>query len=410
MEPVTHLLTGACLARTGFNRRAAYATIGMAIAAEFPDIDTLWGLRGSVAGFQHHRGVTHTLLGIPVEAGLLTLGFVLYHRVRRHPPEAHTFLTQSNFRRPPLTRPDPASEAPVRWGRLYAFLVLALLSHILLDFTNNYGVRPFFPFDPRWYAASIVFIFDPVIILLLLAGLLLPVLFGLIGQEVGAPRERFRGRGWARAALVMIVLLWAARWMQHDKALILAQAQTLRAPVEANTGLATGGLVGSPAPATAEQGLAPTEDRPLLMAQRSLASPDPLSIFRWYTSTDFGPAYQLGLAETRRATLVPGAVFIKPRPGDLLRKAETSDLGKVYLDWSPMPILSVRPGASPEQSGINATQATTTVIFSDPRFMGDLPILHNGTRPALSGQVILDATGHVLAEGLDGRLDEKQRP
>ena len=34
MEPVTHFLTGACLARTGFNRRTAYATLAMTLAAE----------------------------------------------------------------------------------------------------------------------------------------------------------------------------------------------------------------------------------------------------------------------------------------------------------------------------------------------------------------------------------------
>ena len=47
MEPVTHLLTGACLARTGFHRRVAYATAAMTVAAEFPDIDTVWSLRVS---------------------------------------------------------------------------------------------------------------------------------------------------------------------------------------------------------------------------------------------------------------------------------------------------------------------------------------------------------------------------
>jgi inner membrane protein len=56
MEPITHLMTGACLARAGFNRKAAYATLAMTLAAEAPDLDTLWSIRGPVAGFQHHRG------------------------------------------------------------------------------------------------------------------------------------------------------------------------------------------------------------------------------------------------------------------------------------------------------------------------------------------------------------------
>ena len=52
MEPVTHFLTGACLGRTGFNRRTAYATLAMTLAAEAPDLDVFWGFRGPVAGFR----------------------------------------------------------------------------------------------------------------------------------------------------------------------------------------------------------------------------------------------------------------------------------------------------------------------------------------------------------------------
>jgi hypothetical protein len=39
---------------------------------------------------------------------------------------------------------------------------------LLLDWTNNYGLRPFFPFNPRWYAGSFVFIAEPVIWALLI--------------------------------------------------------------------------------------------------------------------------------------------------------------------------------------------------------------------------------------------------
>src|SRR5580700_8207205 len=82
MEPVTHFLTGACLARAGFNRKAAYATLAMTIAAEAPDLDTLWSVDGPVAAFQHHRGITHTFVGLPFE-GLAVLGVVwLIHRWR----------------------------------------------------------------------------------------------------------------------------------------------------------------------------------------------------------------------------------------------------------------------------------------------------------------------------------------
>ena len=80
MEPVTHFLTGACLGRSGFNRKTAYATLAMTLAAEAPDLDMLWGFRGPVAELQHHRGWTHTLVGAPVVA-LATVALVwVLHR------------------------------------------------------------------------------------------------------------------------------------------------------------------------------------------------------------------------------------------------------------------------------------------------------------------------------------------
>src|SRR5580704_11640574 len=163
MEPVTHFLTGACLARAGFNRKAAYATLAMTLAAEAPDLDVLWAAGGPVAAFQHHRGITHTLVGLPFEGLIVVVAVWLIHRwrVRRaankpaFPPPADPGADQ------PVVRPLTA--APVRWGLLYGFVLIALLSHLLLDWTNNYGLWPFFPFNPHWYADSIVFIFEPVL-------------------------------------------------------------------------------------------------------------------------------------------------------------------------------------------------------------------------------------------------------
>src|ERR1039458_4923436 len=201
MEPVTHFLTGAVLARAGFNRKAAYATLAMTLAAETPDLDTLWAAGGPVAAFQHHRGITHTFLGLPFE-GLVVLGAVwLVHRwrVRHAASKAATVPTPLDATDQPIVR--PLTKAPVRWGLLYGFVLIALLSHLLLDWTNNYGLRPFFPFDTHWYADSIVFIFEPVLFLVLLAALIVPALFGLIGGEVGVRRPAFRGGGWGNCGV-----------------------------------------------------------------------------------------------------------------------------------------------------------------------------------------------------------------
>ena len=382
MEPVTHILTGACLARSGLNRRAAYTTAAMAIAAEFPDIDTLWGIRGPISGFQHHRGITHTFLGLPFEAALLLAGFWVYERRRARKPRNQSKAGKNATQR-----------APVRWATLYGFILLALLSHILLDFTNNYGVRPFFPFNTHWYAASIVFIFDPLLFLFLLAGLLLPGFFGLVGQEVGARRPAFRGAGWARAALAGVVLLWGVRSYEHGLAASVANAQIFEVPAPESA-------AGDPEPG-ASRGKTP--DRPeTLTPQKIVVSPDPLNVFRWYTATDFGPAYQLGTVNTRIGTLSAAETLNKPTPNLFLKDAEQSRLGRVYLDWSSMPWLSAD---DPKFSDPAAPDPEITVLFQDLRYKGTTPLLPRGNSTPLTGIVVLSRASEVLEQGMDGRFE-----
>jgi inner membrane protein len=106
MDPITHFMTGACLGRAGFNRKAAYATLAMTLAAEAPDLDVLWLFKGPVAAFEHHRGWTHALIGLPLEAGVV-VGFVwLIHRWRMGRRKAADHQSHSADRQ----------AAPVRWG------------------------------------------------------------------------------------------------------------------------------------------------------------------------------------------------------------------------------------------------------------------------------------------------------
>jgi inner membrane protein len=387
MEPVTHILTGACLSRTGLNRRAAYTTLAMAVAAELPDIDTLWSLRGSVAGFQHHRGITHTFLGIPFEAALVVAAIYGLHRWRTararrivSPPHA----TGDDH----VPAPHPLTAAPVRWGLLYLFTLLALLSHLLLDYTNNYGVRPFFPFNPHWYAASIVFIFDPLIFLLLLAAFVLPAIFRLVGSEVGAKRQPFRGQGIAIAVLLGIAALWTLRAVEHHRATELAFAQS----------------IGVPAPPPSDSQNTPSSaasDEPppqiYLAPQRVLASPDPLSPFHWSVAMDYGPFYQLAEIDTHDGSVSTAHhTLLKPARSAPVLAAEASTLGRAFIDWSPMPLVET----SPPEPG-----APLTVTFRDPRFMGGW--LHEHSTTPLTATVELDSDNHVIQQAMDRAADGK---
>jgi inner membrane protein len=391
MEPITHFMTGACLARAGFNRKAAYATVAMTIAAEMPDLDTLWSFDGPVAGFEHHRGITHTFLGLPFE-GVAVIGAVwLLHRWRLRRADAAAIRAAAA---PPHPAPAtdqtivrPLTAAPVRWGLLYGFVLIALLSHILLDWTNNYGVRPFFPFNPRWYAGSIVFIFEPVLFAVLLLALIAPALFGLISSEVGARRPAFRGRGWAIFAMLSMIGLWAWREVEHDTAIRLAS--TAAYGPQGSTDLSA-----PPVP------LAPTE------ILRVTASPYPGNPYRWHTVVDTPAFYQMATVDSLKQTVAtnPGEdLFYKPRATAATMAARRSWLGEVYLDWSSWPLVAdIGPAAA-----INAPPGTpdwTAVNFRDLRFMYDTSLMHGRSNPPLSATVYIDAGGHVARMQMGGRV------
>src|SRR5271157_1990914 len=128
--------------------------------------------------------------------------------------------------------PDHAQRT-IHWGWLYLTALLSALCHLLLDWANNYGLRPFFPFNPRWYAGSFVFIAEPVLWALLLAALVIPGVLGLADREIGARRVRFRGRAWAIFALSGMVVLWCVRWAEHAQALaMLSNTQITAEPIK----------------------------------------------------------------------------------------------------------------------------------------------------------------------------------
>ena len=346
MEPITHLMTGACLARAGFNRKAAYATVAMTLAAEAPDLDSLWSIDGPIAAFQHHRGWTHTFFGLPFEAAIVVGAVWLFHhwRTRR-------------------ASPGKPLRAPIRWGLLYCFSLIALLSHLFLDWTNNYGLRPFFPFNPRWYAGSFVFIFEPVLFLILLTALIAPSLFGLISSEVGARKPAFRGRGWAIAALLATLPLWALRFVEHQKALQLAQ-----------TGDYNGASV-----------------------LRAAANPYPINPFRWQTIAETPQFYQISTADTLNGTLTShhADTIYKPPTTLATLVAKQSWLGEVYLDWSQYPVVT-DTGADPD--------GLTTVTFRDLRFLYDTPLFSGRSKTPLSGAVYVNADRRVVRMEMDGHV------
>jgi len=350
MEPITHFLTGACIGRAGLNRTTAYATLMVTLAAEFPDVDVLWGFDGPVRAMASHRGFTHSLIGAPVDSLIVLASVYAFHRWRANRGKS-----------PPL---------PPRWGRLFAFGILAVLSHILLDFTNNYGVRPFMPFNWHWYSWDIVFILEPVMLLALLLGLLLPALFGLVGSEIGARREMFRGRYSALCALLLVCALWWVRDYQHRKAITLL-----------NSGDYQGEII-----------------------KQTAAMPFAVNPFTWagiVETENYYAEIPIDLSVTTADPLAHAKLLYKPAETPASLAAKRSPLGRVYLDWARFPFVENQRLQPPERG--------YDIRFRDLRFNNiafQIPGQPRG-RPPLSADVILDDDLNIVLMRMGNR---EQKP
>jgi len=383
MEPVTHFLTGACIGRAGFNRKTAYATLAAVLAAEAADLDVLWGFAGPVEELKHHRGITHTFWAVPVVAGVVVGAVWLLDRWRKSRRRQSTRSDSfGGGSLPPFSstvaggKDGAGSPHPIHWGWLYLTAFVAALSHLLLDWTNNYGLRPFFPFNPHWYAGSFMFIAEPVMWLLLLLALFMPWVLGLADREIGARKQQFRGRGWAIFALCGWVVLGCWRWAEH------AQALT---------------MIGS----------APISTEPAL---RMAAEPYPVNPFRWHAIVETSNYFQTGEIDTRTGTIDSDPhrdVLYKPADTAAVEAAKQTLLGRAYLDWGAWAVVrdvGAVPAPGMEPPILPPNRAWTAVEFTDLRFdYSFLGTREAGGRAPLAGWVYIVDNHEDAGEAMSGR-------
>src|SRR5688572_33078538 len=72
MDNLTHALAGAALARTRLGSMSRLAPLVLVLGANLPDVDVVWSMVGGKENYLvHHRGFTHSLLGVVVGAVVL---------------------------------------------------------------------------------------------------------------------------------------------------------------------------------------------------------------------------------------------------------------------------------------------------------------------------------------------------
>src|SRR6185312_8519534 len=134
-------------AKAGLERLSPGATTLCILAANAPDVDVaVLIFRDRWAYLQHHRGLTHSIIGVCILALALPLVFYL----------ADLLIARISRRQP-----------VIRFNGLLLASALTMATHPILDWTNNYGMRFLLPWNPRWFYGDFLFVIDPVFWLIL---------------------------------------------------------------------------------------------------------------------------------------------------------------------------------------------------------------------------------------------------
>jgi len=137
MDTLTHALSGALLARATAPQRTDDAALPIGrrvllgfLAAAAPDLDYVVSFLGPIEYLYHHRGVTHSIILLPLWAYLCArLCAVAWRRDRP-------------------------------WQAYFGVIAMGIAIHIAGDWINSYGTIVFAPFSDTRYGIGTTFVID----------------------------------------------------------------------------------------------------------------------------------------------------------------------------------------------------------------------------------------------------------
>ena len=316
MDNLTHTLTGLMLSRSVVPRSVQRAGLLMMVGANAPDLDVFWSWIGGTANYLRlHRGITHSIAFSPVMA-LLAVAIVWLVERKKLP-----------------------------WLSLWLFSWIGVLSHLLLDWTNVYGIRMYLPFSSEWLRLDTVNVVDLVVWAILLLGVAAPALGRLVSSEIGA--KSGRGTGWAVTVLFLLFVYEAGRYVMHDRAV-----ETLNARIyEAGTPVRVAAFAQTANP-FAWKGVVETSTSYVVFYMNLLEDFDPSS----------------------------GRVFYKPQPSAFMEAARKTNEFDSLMGFSSFSLWRVNLLSDPAGSA--------RVDLFDLRF--GTPV-----SPGLAATAVVDAAGRV---------------
>lgn len=290
MDPLTHTAAGLFLSRAGLNRLTPLATPIVMLAANAPDIDIVTLAGGPLNYLHYHRHLTHALAAMPVMA---LLPVVLVWAVARR---------------------------PIRWSGAFVAALVAVASHLLLDYTNVYGIRLLLPFSSAWLRLDWTPVVDLSIWSVLLLGIAGPFLSRLVTSEItsGQRRPKHHGRGFAWFALILLLLYNGGRAVLHERAAAVLDARLYDGEVPARVA--------------------------------AMPTANPL-VWRGLVETrDLFRVREVDL--TRQFDPARGPAFQKPLADPAIEAARQTGTFQTFLEFSQFPLWRVSPSADPPGSRV----------------------------------------------------------
>ncbi len=201
MDPFTHGLASYSITRAVFPRASRSTVIAAILAGSAADLDRLSAYATPSAFLDWHRTATHSVVGTLIIVAVFVVAASI---IGKHEADGNSVRT----------------------------VLLALLAacslHVAMDLTQNENVQLLWPFRSQRYSADWVAHFDLWILVILLAGVLLPQLLALVTEEIGAKSKSPRGRFGAIVALAAIVIYVGGRSILHGNGVAMMEARTYR--------------------------------------------------------------------------------------------------------------------------------------------------------------------------------------
>jgi len=285
MDIGTHALASLALSRAIFPRAPKLLWAFTIPAGVIADGDAFSALISPSAYLTWHRTYTHSLLASLIIACIFGVAYRVWAS------------------RELISRLSVAT--------VFTAVLLAQWLHLAMDAVQWQGVQLFWPVNTSRIAADWLPTIDPWIVTILIAAILLPEFFHLIGAEIGAKDKRPRGFVGAIVGLIMAASYVGLRADLHATA--VAQMQNRSYAGE--------------------------------LPRQVAAFSDFVSLVTWQGVADTESALHLvtmHINNSRRSSLDPGINLFKPEANPLLQAAQATEAAKHFLRVARFPKATVQ--------------------------------------------------------------------